>query len=254
MNLMDTDISQRPLVSVIIPTYNGVSFLGRTVETLQTQTFEDWEAIFVDDFSEDGTVNFLNNINDSRIKVVALTENSGPSVARNIAIRTATGRYIAFLDSDDLWATNKLEAQVAFMQNEGHAFTYHWHQKVNEDLSFIRLFKPKDSLTFRKLLQYNPLHTSSVIYDSQALGKIYMPEILKRQDYGLWFRLVEKCEGRCLPELLSSYVQREGSVSSNKLSLFKFNWQLYREAQGFSIPLSLYCLSWAVFSKLLKIK
>jgi glycosyltransferase involved in cell wall biosynthesis len=242
------------LVSIIIPVFNGENFIRRTVITLQNQGYQNWEAIFVDDCSTDQSVVILESIADERIRIIKLDVNSGPAVARNVAIEAARGRFIAFLDSDDVWEPNKLELQLSFMRIKKHSFTYHWHQKVDEELGFIRLFKPEDGLTFRKLLRYNPLHTSSVIYDSQALGKIYMPEIRKRQDYGLWFRLVEKCEGRCLPELLSSYVQREGSVSSNKLSLFKFNWQLYREAQGFSIPLSLYCLSWAVFSKLLKIK
>ncbi len=244
----------KELISIIIPIHNGESFVRRTLATLQNQTCQNWEALFVDDCSEDATVQILKSFDDARIRIIQLEVNAGPAIARNRAIEASTGRYIAFLDSDDVWTPDKLEKQVAFMQNEGHAFTYHWHQKVNEDLSFIRLFKPEDSLTFRKLLRYNPLHTSSVVYDGQTLGKIYMPEIRKRQDYGLWFRLVEKCEGHCLPEVLSSYVQRIGSVSHNKLSLFKYNWQLYREVQGFSIPLSLYCLSWAVFSKLLKIK
>lgn len=244
----------KKLISVIIPVHNGESFVRRTVVTLQNQTYQNWEALFVDDCSEDATVQILKSFDDTRIRIIQLEINVGPAIARNRAIEASTGSYIAFLDSDDVWAPQKLEKQVAFMQDEGHAFTYHWHQKVNEDLSFIRLFKPTDPLTYRKLLRYNPLHTSSVIYDSQILGKVFMPEIRKRQDYGLWFRLAEKCEGRCLPEMLSSYVQRKHSVSSNKLSLFKYNWQLYREALRFSLPLSLYCLSWAFASKLLRIK
>lgn len=242
------------LVSIIVPVYNGEVFIHRTVATLQNQSYSNWEAIFVDDFSDDQSVTILKSIADKRFRIIRLDVNSGPAIARNMAIKAARGRFIAFLDSDDLWEAKKLELQLEFMQKEEYAFTYHWYQKVDEELGFIRLFKPEDRLTVKKLLRYNPLHTSSVIYDSKMLGKVLMPEIRKRQDYGLWFRLAEKCEGRCLPKMLSSYVQRKYTVSSNKLNLFKYNWQLYREAQSFSIPLSLYCLSWTVASKLLKIK
>ena len=208
----------------------------------------------MDDASQDKTLEQISTITDTRIKVFTLKTNSGPGVARNTAIEKANGRYIAFLDGDDIWHPEKLERQLAFMQANEYAFTYHWHQKVDDELNPIRIFKPPLKLTYRKALRYNPLHTSSVIYDAQKLGKVYTPKIRKRQDYGLWLRLLRKTNGYLLTGIFSYYVQRDGSVSSKKLNLLRYNWQLYRECEDMGILSSAYCLSWDIASKILKIK
>ena len=208
----------------------------------------------MDDASQDKTLEQISTITDTRIKVFALKANSGPAVTRNTAIEKANGRYIAFLDGDDTWHPEKLERQLAFMQANEHAFTYHWHQKVDSELNPIRIFKPPLKLTYRKALRYNPLSLCSVIYDTDKLGKIYMPNIRKRQDYGFYLNLLKRVNGYCLPKIMTDYVQHKDSISQNKIGLVKYNWELYRRHQKMSWPLAIYCLSWDIASKILKIK
>lgn len=244
-----------PETSVIIPVFNGLSFVGRTLTSVLDQAdYSDYEIIIIDDASTDGTDLLLEGFCDPRIRRIRLSANAGPGIARNEGIAAARGRFIAFIDGDDFWHPDKLCKQIRFMKDGPHAFTYTQHVKLDPHLIPIRSFHPPSRLSYRKALRYNPLHTSSVIYDVSLLGKVYMPGIRKRQDYGLWLSILRKTDGHLLPEILSYYVQREGSVSSNKVSLFKYNWLLYRRSVGLSVPMSVYCLSWVLASKALGIK
>lgn len=244
------------LVSIITPSYNASAFIAETCRMVQGQTFQNWELIVVDDCSTDETESIVRGFShsDPRIQCLVLSENSGPAVARNFAIEKAQGRYIAFLDCDDRWHPDKLKKQIEFMAVNGYQFSYHSHQKTTPIGEVIKQFKLPSVLTYRKALKYNPLHTSSVIYDSHNLGKVYMPLIRKRQDYGLWFRLLRRTDGYLLDEILSDYVQMPGSLSRSKVGLFKYHWELYRVHEKMPLPLALYCMSWCVFSKLSGIK
>jgi glycosyltransferase involved in cell wall biosynthesis len=244
------------LVSIITPAYNAAEFISETCKMVQRQSYVEWELVVVDDCSSDNTAEIIKELSntDLRIKLFSLEQNSGPAVARNRAIEKANGRYIAFLDCDDRWDPTKLEKQVAFMQAKEYYFTYHRHQKTTPKGDVLKQFKPPEILTYQKALRYNPLHTSSVIYDAEKLGKVYMPLIRKRQDYGLWFRLLKKTDGHLLDEMLSDYVQMPGSVSSRKIGLVKYNWELYRRHEKMSLIKATYCMTWCVFSKLSGIK
>lgn len=244
-----------PETSIIMPIFNGVGFVGRTLNSVLCQkSYDDYEILAIDDGSTDGTEFFLEAFGDARIRRIPLAANGGPGIARNHGIENARGRFIAFIDGDDFWHPEKLSTQIRTMKEGKRAFTYTKHVKLDADLLPIREFAPPPRLTYSAALRYNPLHTSSVIYDTALLGKVFMPEIRKRQDYGLWLRLLKLTDGFLIPKVLSYYVQRENSVSSNKLSLIKYNWRLYREAAGLSFATSLYCLGWTLASKALRIK
>lgn len=255
-NIIWEGIMKEELVSIITPVYNGEEFIEETILNILQQTYKEWEWLIVDDCSTDLTKNIIKKYSkkDLRIKYISLKKNSGAGVARNEAIKNAKGEYISFLDSDDYWGKEKLEKQIRFMNKNNVSFSYTNHRKVDEEKKEIKVFLNPSKLTYKKILRYNPLHTSSVVYNCEKLGKIYMPEIRKRQDYGLWLRILKKCEGFCCEEVLTNYVQREGSLSQNKVNLIKYNWELYREVEGLSLIKSLYCLGWDIFSKLSKIK
>lgn len=243
-----------PLVSIITPSYNSKDFIGETIESVLNQTYKNWEMIIVDDCSTDSTQKYLKDFEekDTRIKVIYLENNVGAGVARNFAIEKANGRYIAFLDSDDLWNDKKLEKQLKFTEENGYKFTFTKFQKISEDgKDYKMIVKAPKKLTYNKNLYYNHIQTSTVMYNQEVLGKIYMPEIRKRQDYGLWQKILEKINGYGLNENLMLYRLRKNSISANKIELFKWQWKFYREILKLSRIRSSYYFTTCCFIKLI---
>ncbi|WP_407536946.1 glycosyltransferase family 2 protein [Cetobacterium somerae] len=221
-----------PLVSIITPSYNSKDFIKETIESVLNQTYKNWEMLIVDDCSTDSTQKYLKDFEekDRRIKVIYLEKNVGAGIARNLAIEKAKGRYIAFLDSDDIWNNKKLEKQVKFTEENSYKFTFTKFQKISEDgKAYKMIVKAPKKLTYNKNLYYNHIQTSTVMYNQEILGKIYMPEIRKRQDYGLWQKILDKTNGYGLNENLMYYRLRKNSISANKIELFKWQWKFYRE-------------------------
>lgn len=246
------------LVSIITPLYNSEEFIEETINSVLNQTYKNWEMLIVDDCSIDNSLRIVKQFaaDDSRIKLIQLETNSGAAIARNKAIEEAQGRYIAFLDSDDLWHSQKLEKQIEFMQENNYAFTFTKYQQMTEDGNLIdRFIEVPDEITYEKALYTNPVGCLTVIYDVKKLGKLYMPLIRKRQDYGLWLKILKKIEcGYGLNENLAYYRVRNNSVSSNKLNLIKYQWELYREVEKLSLVKSVFYLSSVILSKMLNIK
>lgn len=244
----------KPTVTVITALYNSAGFIGETIESVQAQSFSDWEMILVDDCSTDRSVEIVGAYaaEDSRIRLVQLAQNSGPAVARNRAIEEAHGRYLAFLDSDDRWHPEKLTRQLAFMRETGRLFTHSWYEKCAESGESLGVVvRPPAELDYKELLKSNRIGCLTVIYDTEALGKVYMPLIRKRQDYGLWLKIMRGgTKAYCLPENLALYRVRTGSVSQNKLELVKYNWALYRRVEGLSFFRSLWYLLYVIIRKL----
>lgn len=244
----------RPAVSVVTALYNCAAFIGQTIESVQAQSFGDWELVIVDDCSTDGSERIAAACaaTDPRIVLISLERNSGAAVARNRAIEAARGRYIAFLDSDDRWHPRKLEKQLAFMQDRGYSFTHTWYEKHDEAGRPLGItVRPPASIDYRGLLKSNRIGCLTVVYDSEALGKVYMPLIRKRQDYGLWLKILKGGTAiHVLPESLAYYRVRAGSISENKLEMVRYNWTLYRQVEGFGLLRSAYYLGWNIFCKL----
>ena len=248
--------SKNILVSIITPTFNAENFILNTIKSVVNQTYKNWELLVVDDGSFDRTPLILKQFakTDKRIKLHILKTNSGAAAARNFGISKSEGHYIAFLDCDDLWHPLKLELQTSYMISSQRYFSYHRHNKVSSNGKLIKKFTPPNKLDYKRALLYNPLHTSSVMYDATKLGKIYMPLIRKRQDYGLWLRILKATDGYLLDETLSYYVQRQGSMSEKKVELIKYNWLIYRKWEDLSVVQSLYYLTWDIISKVLRFK
>ena len=236
---------QSPEVSIITANFNCERYIETTIHSVLAQTFTDWEMIIVDDLSTDNGPEIIKKYckKDSRIKLITLKKNSGPAVARNTAIEMATGRFIAFLDSDDQWTTNKLEVQIAFMKENSFALTYTEYVKVDEEGSTISGVIPRPSkVNYKKMLNSNFIPCLTAIYDSGSLGKVYMPLILKRQDYGLWLRILKKIDyAYAVHEPLAYYrVRKNASVSSNKVKSAHYHWKILREVEHVSLLKAMY--------------
>ncbi|OOE64206.1 glycosyl transferase [Salinivibrio sp. ML198] len=231
------------LVSIITPSYNSSLYINETISSVLSQTYEYWELIIVDDGSTDGSVDIIKSFcrEDSRIRLIELSGNSGAAVARNTAIQAARGRYIAFLDSDDKWKARKLEKQLKFMRDGNVALCFSSYDKINERGEFISAVKVPERVSYHQLLKCCVIGCLTAIYDTQKVGKMYMPLIRKRQDLGLWLKILKNCDyAYSLNEVLAEYRVHSRSISSNKLIAAKYNWALYRKIEELSFLKSLY--------------
>lgn len=229
----------KDLVSIITPLHNGEDFVEKTIKSVLSQTYKNWELIVIDDCSSDQGLLIVDNYskNDSRISIFQNNKNSGPAISRNKAIELAKGQYIAFLDSDDLWTEDKLDYQINFMKYNNYPFTYAFYNQIDEQGNFIKsVDKLPLSVNYFSSLKSNKIGCLTAVYDVSYFGKVFMTDIAKRQDYTLWLKLLKKIDfAYCAPKILGNYRIREQSVSSNKFKLIKFHWKIYKdiERQGF---------------------
>ncbi|SFH70364.1 glycosyltransferase family 2 protein [Modicisalibacter xianhensis] len=229
-------------VSIIMPLYKSGNYCFEAIESVLNQSYQDWELILVDDASGDSTLHIIKEkYNDKRILTYELEKNSGPAVARNHALSKAHGRYIAFLDSDDLWRPKKLEKQLKFMISNDIEFSYTAYEKINykgEHMGFVGV---PDSVNYNVLLKTCVIGCLTAIYDSAKLGKVNMPEISKRQDFALWLKLLKKTKfAYGIPEPLAIYRVHSDGISFNKRKAAIYTWKVYREVEGFSVLKSTY--------------
>lgn len=217
-------------VSIIMPSYNTAAYIGPSIKSVLMQTYNDWELIIVDDCSTDNTRDVLNLFHDSRIKLLLNQENMGAALSRNRALREATGRWIAFLDSDDLWEPAKLERQLSYMNENGYAFTYtDYRVELNGKWNDFVTIGP-DKVNLRKLYNWCYFSTITVIYDSSVVGLIQISDLKKHNDYAMWFQALKKTDAVRFPECLSYYIKHENSVSSgSKIRLIKHHYVLFRK-------------------------
>ena len=244
------------LISIITPTYNCAQFIGETIKSVINQTYTNWEMIIVDDASNDNTEEVVKSIKDERIKYIRLKENSGAATARNIAMENASGKFMAFLDSDDIWIKDKLEKQVKFMIDNNYNFTCTAYEKMNEKGdSLNKVFKPKKKADYNRILLDCPVGNSTVMYNVSNLGKFQVPNIRKRNDDALWLQILKKEKFIYgMPDILMKYRIRNNSISSNKLSLVKYHWYLYRKIEHLSVIRSVFHICWWGMIKILHIK
>jgi teichuronic acid biosynthesis glycosyltransferase TuaG len=226
--------SSANVVSIITPTYNSERFISRTILSVINQTYLNWEMIIVDDYSSDNSVHIVNDhmAKDTRIKLIKLPINSGAGVARNAGIKASSGRFIAFLDSDDFWFAHKLDIQISFMINNSRSFTFSSYEKINEDGIVVTSVSVPDRVSYYDLLKLPSVGCLTAIYDAEMLGKVYMPLIRKRQDLGLWLKLLKKVPyGYGISDVLAQYQLRSDSISANKILAAKYTWHLYRKVE-----------------------
>ena len=246
------------LVSIITPTYNCGKFIAETMDSVINQSYENWEMIIVDDCSTDNTKEVVEEYikKDNRIKYHILEKNSGAAVSRTKAMELAKGKYIAFLDSDDLWTKDKLEKQIKFMEENNYNFTCTDYEQIDEKgNSLNKIIKTKTKTNYNGVLLTCPVGNSTVMYNVEALGKFVVPNIRKRNDDALWLQILKKEEYIYgMKEVLMKYRIRENSISSNKLQLVKYHWILYRDIEKLSVPRSIFHIGYWGFLKIFRIK
>ena len=225
------------MVSVIIPNYNSEKYIGETIESVLSQTYSNWELIIVDDCSTDASVTVIENYikQDDRIRLFRNEKNRGAAYTRNVGLQQAQGKWVAFLDSDDLWTPEKLEKQVAFMKENGYAFSYTDYTRVDENSqSRKELIVGPNVVGKRKLFRYNYLGCLTVMYDREYMGLLQVKEEIAngRNDYALWLKAVRKAKCYRLAQPLAKYRVREASLSHGSLKkLFKYQYQLFRVSE-----------------------
>lgn len=230
-------MSDSGLVSIITPVYNCSDYIGETIESIQAQTYGNWELLITDDCSTDDSCKIVSGYasKDPRIRLFRLDRNSGAGVARNNSIEAARGRFIAFCDSDDSWYPDKLEKQIRLMMEKdcGMSYTSYMTCPESGDLNGIVVCRNRETLS--SMMRDDKMGCLTVMYDTEKVGKVYMPAIRKRQDWAMKLKVLQKCRvAYGLKEPLACYRLRENSISHNKRSLVKYNIAVYKEVFGWS--------------------
>ena len=245
MELINSNIEVKS-VSIITPSYNSEKYISKTIDSVLSQTYQNWEMIVVDDVSLDNSNEIIEEYckKDSRIKLIKLEKNSGAAVARNRAIKEAKGRYIAFLDADDIWKAEKLEKQIYFMQKNNYSFTYTAYEKIDENgVVFGKIGVPL-KVSYNQLLKTCVIGCLTAVYDTEKLGKIYMPTNTKREDFATWLSILKKIDfAYGIKENLSQYRVYENQSSGKKAKMAKENWKLYREIEKLNLLKACYYFS-----------
>ncbi|MQP51516.1 MULTISPECIES: glycosyltransferase family 2 protein [unclassified Flavobacterium] len=232
------------LVSIITPSYNSAKFIAETIQSVQNQTYQNWEMIIIDDGSSDETESVVFAIiqNDNRIQFHKLTQNSGPAVARNTGIEKASGDYLTFIDADDIWFPTFIENNIKTINETGIPFVFSSYRRANEQLEFVYSdFIVPHKVSYTDILKSNSISCLTAFLDIKKLGKKYMPLIRKRQDMGLWLNYLKVIPfAYGIQETQAIYRIRENSLSRKKSDLIKYQWQFYRDIEKLTIFQSFY--------------
>lgn len=246
------------VVSVIMPAHNSEKFIGEAINSVVEQTFKDWELIVINDGSSDNTEKIIKNYQqeDDRIRQLMFTDSKGAWEARSEGMRISKGRYIAFLDSDDIWARNKLTKQIGLMERDGIDFSSTAYKLIDEfgnDLG--RSFVPPKLADYARVLLDCPVGNSTVVYDASKFGREYGPNVAKREDYAFWLSLLKRTNSVYgIQDVLVKYRVREGSYSSHKFGLISAHWKLYRKFEHLSRIKSVLHIIWWCLIKVTGLK
>lgn len=243
-------------VSIIMPAYNAAQFIENAIDSVLLQSYQNWELIVVDDCSTDTTKECVEKYckEDKRIKIFGFEQNVGAAEARNYAIEKAESEYIAFLDSDDVWLENKLEEQIKYMEDRHLLFTSTHYNKIDENGKETgTIVYAKKELDYWGVLKYCP-GNSTVILNAHELGKIFAPNIRKRNDYALWLVVIKK-SGKLygIDKVLSSHRVTKDSLSNNKIELVSYQWYVYRKLEKITCVKSFYLIIFMFVKSVFKI-
>lgn len=230
------------MVSVIMPTYCAGNYITEAVISVLGQIYDNFEILIIDDCSPESYWTFVDDLAmlDERIFIYRLKENSGAAIARNYGISKARGRFIAFLDDDDIWYSHKLSVQVELLLS-GAPFVFSGYDLLLENgVKFGHRSVP-DWVDYKSSLVHNVIGTLTAVYDTEYFGKVLMPPIRKRQDLGLWLALLRSCErAYSVQDTLGGYRVRDNSISANKIDASRYTWKLYREVEEMPLMRALY--------------
>lgn len=251
------------LVSIITPTWACVSFICETIRSIQAQTYKNWELLIQDDCSTDGTDELVASLvaEDARIKYACNPQNSGAAITRNNALSRAKGKWIAFLDSDDLWLPDKLEKQIEFMVKNGYHFSYTSYCEINDESKETgKIISGPKHVTKAGMYCFCWLGCLTVIYDHEWIGLVQVVDIKKNNDYAMWLKICQKADCYLLDECLSKYRRgRFGSISTQGYAtLIKWHYKLFRKSEQMNMFVSIFItfvnLVCGVYKKMLYVK
>lgn len=223
------------LVSIVIPVYNAELYLEETIQSVKNQTYQNWELILVDDASTDNSLKILKSQECPNITGISLPENKGPAVARNMGVRIAKGRYLAFLDADDIWDCKKLEKQMNFIKEKNCAFTFTGYEFADETAQRNgKIVHVPKQISYKEALKNTTISTITVLFDMEKIPKelLLMPEDCAREDTATWWNILRNgYMAYGLNEALSVYRRHSGSHSSNKVKAVIGTYQMYRKQE-----------------------
>lgn len=235
------------LVSIITPCYNAAPFIQQTYDCLKEQIYTHWEWIIFDDCSTDESAKIFQDLaeQDKRVKFHQNMQNQGAAVTRNNCLDKASGKYIAFLDCDDLWSPIKLEKQISFMQDKQIGFSHHAYKMIDASSKDIKTMPAPDKVSMKAILKFNPFATSSIIIGADIIQNNHIrfkEHLRRRQDYLFWYECLEHVPySYGIQNLLSSYrLVGSTSLSANKKKMALIQWQLYRREFKLNILQSFY--------------
>ena len=244
------------LVSIITPSYNSAKFIKQCIESVIAQTYTNWEMLIVDDFSRDDSCLVIKELakKERRIKCFLLDENIGAAKARNVAIRKAKGKYIAFLDSDDLWEPQKLEKQIYFMNQNDISFSFTNYQSISEDGSYvIDIIEVPMKMAYHDYLKNTIIGCLTVIIDREKTGNFEMKNIRSSHDMALWLLIMRRgFDAYGLDENLARYRIVSTSNTANKWRAAKDVWRVYRQFEKLSFFYSIWCFLNYAFNAIIK--
>lgn len=219
------------LVSIVTPCYNSEKYIAETYQSIKAQTYSNWEWLIVDDCSTDRSVEIIKSFQDHRIYLSSQTVNQGAAKARNLALSKANGRYITFIDSDDLWLPDFLEKTINYLQSNDEQLVYTSYKRVDENLQpLLEDFIAIDKIDSNRILYNCPIPMLTSVYDSKTIGKITVPDVELREDHAMWIDLLAKINyARAIEEPLAIYRIRDNSVSRDKFKIAKKQYDVYRK-------------------------
>ncbi len=235
-------------MSIIMPCYQAENYVAQAIESVIAQTYLSWELIVVDDGSFDGSREIIEVfLSDKRIKYIGLDKNTGVANARNVGLEHAKGRYISFLDADDVWLKEKLEREIAFLLSNDIYVTCSSYYVINETGRIISQRQAKPRVTYNDMLKSNEIGNLTGIYDTLKFGKVYFKQ-MPHEDYIMWLAIIKKEKFvYTLPEYLAKYRVSRKSISANKFKTLIWQWRIYRYL-GFNSICSGYYLVFYVWN------
>lgn len=241
-------------VSVVVPVYHAKEYIEETMNCVMAQTYKDWELLLIVDGPQDPTIEVIQKYieahPDAQIRLLIQDKNQGAALARNRGVQESHGRYIAYLDADDLWVPQKLEKELEFLRKKDAAFAFTGYEFADENAKGTgKVVSVPEKLTYKEALKNTTIFTTTVMFDTEKIDKalLEMPN-MKSEDTALWWKVLRNGYiAYGLNENLALYRRPAVSLSSNKLIAIKRIWNLYRQAEKLSIPYSCYnfCF-WAV--------
>lgn len=241
------------LISIIVPVYNAEKLIAETLDCVRQQTYSDWELLLVEDGSSDQSVRvieeYIEATEDHRMKLICQPVNMGAAKARNRGLLEARGRYIAYLDADDLWMPEKLSHELAFMKKKNAAFVFTGYEFADEQGNGTgKIVRVPETLDYKQALKNTTIFTTTVLFDTEKISKelLEMP-VIKSEDTALWWKILRNgYTAYGLDENLAKYRRAGKTLSSNKLEAIRRIWNLYRQAEHMGIANSLWhCVFWA---------